>query len=141
MDKVRRKIGKQLAHDAPVPTVPEGEKRPVVIAVPDSSNTATLGYVSECNKLDIPCKYDIGLIRNHYVGRTFISPGQNKREMKVRCKFSTVDGVLKDRIVVMVDVANQKTRSGLMDDYTNIATDSNGPEVWIPGLINPMKLQ
>lgn len=103
VDKVRRRIGKQLAYDAPVPQVAEGEKEPIVIAVPDSSNTATLGYVSECQALGYPCRFEIGLIRNHYVGRTFIAPGQDKREMKVRCKFNTVEGLLKDRIVVMVD--------------------------------------
>ena len=103
VDKVRRKIGKQLAHDAPVPIVPPEEKQPIVISVPDSSNTATLGYVSECQKLGYRCRFEIGLIRNHYIGRTFISPGQNKREQKVRCKFNTVTGVLKDRIVVVVD--------------------------------------
>ena len=103
VDKVRRKFGKQLAHDAPVPRVPTEEKAPLVIAVPDSSNTATLGYVSECQKLGYRCKYDIGLIRNHYVGRTFIAPGQDSRELRVRCKFNTVDGLLKDRIVVLVD--------------------------------------
>lgn len=103
VDKVRRKIGKQLAHDAPVPVVPEDARQPIVISVPDSSNTATLGYVSECNKLGYRCRYEIGLIRNHYVGRTFISPGQDRREMRVRSKFNTVEGVLKDRVVVMVD--------------------------------------
>ncbi len=102
-DKVRRKFGKQLAHDAPVPRVPTEEKAPLVISVPDSSNTATLGYVSECQKLGYRCKYDIGLIRNHYVGRTFIAPGQDSRELRVRCKFNTVDGLLKDRVVVVVD--------------------------------------
>ena len=103
VDKVRRKFGKQLAHDAPVPRVATEQKAPLVISVPDSSNTATLGYVSECLKLGYRCKYDIGLIRNHYVGRTFIAPGQDSRELRVRCKFNTVDGVLKDRIVVVVD--------------------------------------
>jgi amidophosphoribosyltransferase len=103
VDKVRRKIGKQLAYDAPVPSVSAEEDQPIVISVPDSSNTATLGYVSECKKLGYRCRYEIGLIRNHYVGRTFIAPGQNKREMRVRCKFNTVQGVLRDRIVVMVD--------------------------------------
>lgn len=101
-DKVRRKIGKQLAHEAPVPKDPTGEST-IVISVPDSSNTATLGYVSECQKLGYDCKHEIGLIRNHYIGRTFIAPGQNTREMKVRCKFNTVRGVLKDRVVVIVD--------------------------------------
>lgn len=103
VDKVRRKIGKALAHDAPVPTVPEGDPTPIVIAVPDSSNTATLGYVTECNKLGYRARYEIGLIRNHYVGRTFIAPGQSRRESKVRSKFNTVEGVLRDRVVVMVD--------------------------------------
>ncbi len=102
-DKVRRKIGKQLAHEVPVPVVPEDDPAPIVISVPDSSNTATLGYVTECNKLGFRCRYEIGLIRNHYVGRTFIAPGQNQRELKVRCKFNTVEGVLKDRVVVVVD--------------------------------------
>ncbi|NNE35582.1 MAG: amidophosphoribosyltransferase, partial [Rhodothermales bacterium] len=103
VDKVRRKIGKQLAHDAPVPAIATGEKKPIVISVPDSSNTAAIGYVSECQKLGLRCKFEIGLIRNHYIGRTFISPGQNMREKKVRLKFNTVDGVLKNRVVVMVD--------------------------------------
>ncbi len=103
VDKVRRKIGKQLAHDAPVPRVPAEEKPPIVISVPDSSNTATLGYVTECQKLGYRCRYEIGLIRNHYIGRTFIAPGQDRREIHVRCKFNTVEGLLKDRNVVVVD--------------------------------------
>lgn len=102
VDKVRRKIGKELAHDAPVPSDTEGS-RPIVISVPDSSNTATLGYVTECQKLGHDCRYEIGLIRNHYIGRTFIAPGQGSRESKVRSKFNTVEGVLRDSIVVMVD--------------------------------------
>lgn len=103
VDKVRRKIGKQLAHDAPVPKADDGEQRPIVISVPDSSNTAAIGYVTECQKLGYDCRFEIGLIRNHYVGRTFISPGQDKREVKVRSKFNTVEGVLKDRTVVIID--------------------------------------
>ena len=103
VDKVRRKFGKQLAHEAPVPRVNAEERPPIVISVPDSSNTAALGFVYECRKLKYRCRYEIGLIRNHYVGRTFIAPGQDKREMRVRCKFNTVEGLLKDRIVVVLD--------------------------------------
>lgn len=103
VDKVRRKIGKALAHDAPVPVVSEDEHPPIVISVPDSSNTATLGYVTESQKLGHHCRYEIGLIRNHYIGRTFIAPGQSRRETRVRSKFNTVEGVIRDRIVVMVD--------------------------------------
>lgn len=102
VDKVRRKMGKELAHDAPLPES-DIDNVPIVISVPDSSNTATLGYVTECKKLGQECRYEIGLIRNHYVGRTFIAPGQTAREQRVRSKFNTVEGVLKDRIVVMVD--------------------------------------
>ena len=103
VDKVRRKIGKQLAHEAPMPVRKNGEKQPIVVSVPDSSNTSALGYVSENNKIGRACRFELGLIRNHYVGRTFISPGQDQREMKVRCKFNTVEGVLRGRTVVVVD--------------------------------------
>src|SRR5690625_7554730 len=70
------------------------EKKPINISVPDSSNTAAIGYAHENQKLGFDCKYDIGFIRNHYVGRTFISPGQKSREQKVRTKYNTVKGVL-----------------------------------------------
>lgn len=102
VDKVRRKLGKALAQEAPVPQTEDG-KPAIVISVPDSSNTATLGYVSECNKLGHKAKLEIGLIRNHYVGRTFIQPEQGQREMKVKTKYNTVKGVLKGRTVVVVD--------------------------------------
>jgi amidophosphoribosyltransferase len=102
VDRVRRKLGKALADEQPaVPAHPDD--RIVVINVPDSSNTATLGYVSENNKLGNSSKYEIGLIRSHYVGRTFIQPVQGVREMKVRAKFNTVKSVLKGKIVVIVD--------------------------------------
>jgi amidophosphoribosyltransferase len=69
-----------------------------VIAVPDSSNTASLGFAQESK---IP--FEIGLIRNHYVGRSFIQPSQSLRDGTVRLKFNTVDGVLKGQRVVVVD--------------------------------------
>jgi amidophosphoribosyltransferase len=139
VDKVRRKIGKQLAHDAPVPITPPDEKPPIVISVPDSSNTATLGYVSECQKLGFDCKYEIGLIRNHYVGRTFIAPGQDTRETKVRLKFNTVDGVLKDRVVVIVD--DSIVRGTTARFLVNMIKDAGAKEVHFrvssPPVISP----
>jgi len=106
VDKVRRKLGKLLAREHPLETVIEKydpNYRPIVISVPDSSNTAALGYVHENQKMGADCRFEIGLIRNHYVGRTFISPGQESREMKVRTKFNTVQGVLENRSVIIVD--------------------------------------
>ena len=75
----------------------------VVINVPDSSNTATMGFVQQTNKNGGKAKLEIGLIRSHYIGRTFIQPGQDVRENKVKTKFNTVKGVLKDKVVVIVD--------------------------------------
>jgi amidophosphoribosyltransferase len=102
VDKVRRKIGKNLAKASPVKGKTPDEKV-IVINVPDSSNTATMGYVQEMNKQGGNAKLEIGLIRSHYIGRTFIQPKQDVRENKVKTKFNPVKGVLKDRTVVIVD--------------------------------------
>ncbi len=102
VDKVRRKLGKNLAASQPVMPKDPADKL-VVINVPDSSNTATMGYVQQTNKSGGKAKLEIGLIRSHYIGRTFIQPSQDVRENKVKTKFNTVKGVLKDKVVVIVD--------------------------------------
>jgi amidophosphoribosyltransferase len=101
VDKMRRRLGKILARNHPVYN--EDDEKVIVISVPDSSNTTALGYQTELEKLGIDCKLEIGLIRSHYIGRTFIQPGQTKREIGVRIKFNTVKGVLEGRTVVIVD--------------------------------------
>ena len=53
--------------------------------------------------MGIDCTFALGLVRNHYVGRTFIAPTQDARELKVRCKFNTVSRVLAGKVVVLVD--------------------------------------
>jgi len=106
VDKVRRNLGKYLAKEHPINEIllhQDTDTKPIVISVPDSSNTAALGYVHENQKLGYECKFEIGLIRNHYVGRTFISPGQKSRDQKVRTKFNTVKGVIEGRSVIIVD--------------------------------------
>lgn len=102
VDKVRRKLGKNLARVKPVKPKNPADKQ-VVINVPDSSNTATMGFVQQTVKDGGRAKLEIGLIRSHYIGRTFIQPKQDVRENKVRTKFNTVKGVLKDNVVVIVD--------------------------------------
>lgn len=89
--EMRRGFGKQLAREHPVPA-------DVVIAVPDSGVPAALGYAEESG---IP--YQMGLIRNHYVGRTFIEPKESIRHFGVRIKLNPVRDVLKDKRVVVVD--------------------------------------
>lgn len=91
VDKIRRRLGRQLAIEHPA-------KADIVIAIPDSANTAALGY-SERSGI----KFEIGLIRNHYVGRTFIDPEQRIRDLDVKIKFNPVKGVLKNQSVVVVD--------------------------------------
>jgi amidophosphoribosyltransferase len=91
VDEARRRFGRELAHEHPVDA-------DCVIAVPDSSNSAALGY-SEAS--GIP--FELGLIRNHYVGRTFIQPTQAIRDFGVKVKYNPVASVLRGRRVVVVD--------------------------------------
>lgn len=102
VDKIRRNLGKNLARESSVEQAP-GEKELTVVSVPDSSNTAALGFVRESNKLGKPARFEHGLIRNHYVGRTFIQPGIHNREIKVRSKYNIVRGVLQNRPMILVD--------------------------------------
>ena len=91
VDRARRRSGKQLAREHPADA-------DIVISVPDSSNTAAMGFAQISG-----LRYEIGLIRNHYVGRTFINPEQGMRSFGVRVKFNPVAGVLRGRRVVLVD--------------------------------------
>lgn len=87
----RKNLGKQLAFEAPV----EGD---VVTGVPDSSISVAIGYAEATG---IP--YEMGLIKNRYVGRTFIQPSQSLREQGVKMKLSPVRGVVEGKRVIMVD--------------------------------------
>ncbi|MCS7176630.1 MAG: amidophosphoribosyltransferase [Candidatus Kapabacteria bacterium] len=102
VDAVRRRLGESLAKESPVLT-DSPDDPVVVIPVPDSGNTAAVGYARANAEQGIPTQFDVGLIRSHYVGRTFIAPEQNQRELKVRTKFNTVRSVLSGRKVVVVD--------------------------------------
>jgi amidophosphoribosyltransferase len=101
VDKIRRRLGKALAEESPVRA--DDDETVYVMAVPDSSNTAAVGFVRRASKDGGDTRLEIGLIRNHYIGRTFIQPGQEKREVKVRMKFNTVKGVIEGRKVVIID--------------------------------------
>lgn len=102
VDKIRRNLGKNLARESGIEQLPD-DKQMTVVSVPDSSNTAALGFVRESNKLGRPARFEHGLIRNHYVGRTFIQPGIHSRDIKVRSKYNIVRGVLVDRPIILID--------------------------------------
>jgi len=87
----RKKLGGQLACEHPVDA-------DVVIPVPDSGTSAAIGYAE---KSGIP--FDMGLVRSHYVGRTFISPDQKLRELEVKLKLAVVNEVVAGKRIVVVD--------------------------------------
>ncbi|MGH7504787.1 MAG: amidophosphoribosyltransferase, partial [Longimicrobiales bacterium] len=91
VDRARRAFGRQLAREQPADA-------DCVFSVPDSSNSAALGYSEESG---IPL--ELGLIRNHYVGRTFIHPTQKGRDFRVRIKYNAVREVIAGKRVVVVD--------------------------------------
>jgi amidophosphoribosyltransferase len=88
---VRKRMGRRLAEEHPV-------EADVVVPVPDSGVPAALGY-AQASKIT----YEMGIIRNHYVGRTFIQPTQGAREQGVRMKLSPNRAVLDGKRVVLVD--------------------------------------
>ncbi len=105
VDRARRALGRQLALEQPTPGAD------LVFAVPDSSNSAALGY-AETSGL----RLELALIRNHYVGRTFIQPTQGDRDAKVKVKYNPVREVLEGKSVVMVDdsIVRGTTTRGLV---------------------------
>jgi len=106
VDRARRELGRRLARDFPAP------KADLVFSVPDSSNSAALGFAEESG---LPL--ELALIRNHYVGRTFIQPTQTGRDAKVRVKYNAVREVLNGKSVVMVDdsIVRGTTTRGLVN--------------------------
>ena len=91
VNEVRSDLGRTLAREAPVPA-------DVVVPIPDSGVCAAIGYAEEAG---LPMK--MGLIRNHYVGRTFIQPAQSIRHFSVKVKLNPVRSILEGKKVVLID--------------------------------------
>lgn len=89
---VRKRLGAQLAQEHPVP------EADFVMSIPDSGNYAALGYAQQAG---LP--FETGMIRNHYIGRTFIQPTQFIREARVRVKLNPIQDVIKGKRVVVVE--------------------------------------
>src|SRR6266566_1913744 len=87
----REELGRQLARESPADA-------DIVVPVPDSGVTAAMGYASESG---IPFRF--GLIRNHYIGRTFIEPRQTVRDFGVKLKLNPVRSLLEGKRVVLID--------------------------------------
>ncbi|MBN1521809.1 MAG: amidophosphoribosyltransferase [Candidatus Aureabacteria bacterium] len=89
--EMRKNMGRQLAKEHPV-------KADMVIPVPDSGNSAALGYAEESG---IP--FEMAIIRNHYIGRTFIQPTQDFRDFSVRIKLNPIKNIIKGKRIIVVD--------------------------------------
>lgn len=105
VDRARRALGRQLGRECPAPGAD------LVFGVPDSANGAALGYAEQTG---LPL--ELALIRNHYVGRTFIQPSAKGRSLKVKVKYNPVREVLDGKSVVMVDdsIVRGTTTRGLV---------------------------
>lgn len=87
----RQKMGRRLAREYPVPA-------DIVVPVPDSGISAAIGYSAQSGN-----PYDEGLIKNRYIGRTFIQPEQLIREFGVKIKLSPIKEIIKDKRVILID--------------------------------------
>ena len=87
----RKKFGEQLA-------IEDNVKADLIVPVPDSGNAAALGY-SQKTKIN----FDLGLIRNHYVGRTFIEPAQKIRSLGVKLKLNANKSSIMDKTIILID--------------------------------------
>jgi amidophosphoribosyltransferase len=87
----RKKLGRKLAQEHPVDA-------DLVMPVPDSGTSAALGYAHESGM-----PFEMGMVRSHYVGRTFISPSQELRELQVKLKLAVIREVVAGKRIVVVD--------------------------------------
>ncbi|MGG3182727.1 amidophosphoribosyltransferase [Priestia megaterium] len=123
----RKNLGRQMAIEAPV-------EADVITGVPDSSISAAIGYAE---KSGIP--YELGLIKNRYVGRTFIQPSQELREQGVKMKLSPVRKIVEGKRVVMVD--DSIVRGTTSRHIVNMLREAGATEVHVrissPPIKNP----
>ncbi len=87
----RKNLGIELAKETDI-------NADLVIPVPDSGVPAAMGFAEQSKK-----KFELGLIRNHYVGRTFIEPTQNIRSLGVKLKLSPTKTIVKNKVIILID--------------------------------------
>jgi amidophosphoribosyltransferase len=124
---VRLNIGKALARQYPV-------EADVVMPVPDSAITAAIGYSRESG---LP--YGEGLIKNRYVGRTFIMPTQEERENSVRLKMNPIRSELEGKRIVIVDdsIVRGTTSKALVDVIRDAGVEEIHLRIGCPPIISP----
>ena len=112
---IRKELGRQLAWEAPA-------RGDIVVPVPDSALVAALGY-ADFSKIP----YEAGLIRNHYVGRTFIEPSQSIRDFGTKIKLNPVRAAIEGKRVVLVD--DSIVRGTTLRKITKMIRDAGAKEI------------
>jgi len=125
--EVRKKLGARLAKEHPA-------EADVITPVPDSGTSAAIGYAGASG---IP--FDMGFVRSHYVGRTFISPSQDMRDLGVKLKLAVVQEVVKGKRVVVVDdsIVRGTTTKGKIRSLRDAGAKEVHMRVSCPPITNP----
>lgn len=128
--KVRENIGRELAKEHPV-------EADIVSPVPDSGITSAIGYARESG-----VKYLEGLMKNRYIGRTFILPGQEMRETAVRLKMNAIHDNIKGKRIVLVDdsIVRGTTSRRIIDMIRKAGASEIHARVGSPAIIAPCYL-
>jgi len=125
--EVRKSFGAQLAKESPVDV-------DMVVPIPDSGFPATLGYAAQSK---IPL--ELGMIRNHYIGRTFIEPEQRIRHFGVKIKLNPVKELLKDKRIVTVDdsIVRATTSRKINKMFRNVGVKEVHVRISSPPITHP----
>ncbi len=115
--EARKNCGRVLAQEAPI-------EADIVVGVPDSGLSAAIGYANEAK---IP--FEIGMIKNKYIGRTFIQPSQELREQGVKMKLSAVRSIVKDKRVILID--DSIVRGTTSKKMVNMLREAGAKEVHV----------
>jgi amidophosphoribosyltransferase len=125
--EVRKRCGKQLAIEHPV-------EADVVIPVPDSGTSAAIGY-----SLQSGIPFDMGFVRSHYIGRTFISPSQDLRSLGVKLKLQIVKEAVKNKRIIVIDdsIVRGTTTKGKITSLRQAGAKEIHMRVGCPPIKNP----
>ncbi len=126
--QVRKRLGAQLAKEYPV------KDADFVMAIPDSGNYAAIGY---SNELKLPL--EVGIIRNHYIGRTFIQPTQLLRDLRVKIKLNPISSILNGKKIVVVEdsIVRGTTSRGRVEALRKAGAKEIHMRISCPPIKNP----